>query len=237
MIESLPLYIRVFFIITSLMAVGILIYTIRLGFHRVKNNLFIPLILVWMMIQLLLAVREFYLDFQAMPPRFLYAVIPPTIFIIYFTVGKYNQYVAPLSLKMLTIIHIVRIPVEWILWLLYQHQWIPKIMTFEGYNWDVLVGISAIGMALWSFDDNQPREKILLIWNIVGLGFLVNIVTIAILSTPLPFQQLAFEQPNKAVFYFPFIWLPSVIVPIVLFSHVASIIKLVKRDKEISISS
>ena len=41
-----------------------------------------------------------------------------------------------------------------------------------------------------------------------SLALLVNIVGNAILSAPFQFPQFAFDQPNHAVLYFPFIWLP-----------------------------
>jgi hypothetical protein len=59
---------------------------------------------------------------------------------------------------------------------------------------------------------------------------LFNIVLTAILSAPLPIQQLAFEQPNIAVMYFPFVYLPGFIVPIVLFSHLVSLKKLMQAS-------
>jgi len=237
MLEELPLYIKVLFIFTSLLTIGILIYAIRLSFHRVRNNKFILLILIWMMVQLILAVRGFYLNFHIFPPRFLLAVIPPLILILYLMVFKYQEYVFPFSLRMLTLIHVIRIPVEIVLWLLYQYELLPLIMTFEGYNWDILAGLSALIMVFVGFDQQKPRKNLLLIWNICCLGFLLNIVTIAVLSAPLPFQQLAFDQPNRAVFYFPFIWLPSVVVPIVLFSHLTSIIKLIHLKKSFTPNS
>jgi hypothetical protein len=59
---------------------------------------------------------------------------------------------------------------------------------------------------------------------------LFNIVVTAILYAPLPIQQLAFEQPNIAVMYFPFVYLPGFIVPIVLFSHLVSLKKLMQAS-------
>jgi hypothetical protein len=59
---------------------------------------------------------------------------------------------------------------------------------------------------------------------------LFNIVLTAILSAPLPIQQLAFEQPNIAVLYFPFTFLPGFIVPIVLFSHLVVISKITRNN-------
>jgi len=59
---------------------------------------------------------------------------------------------------------------------------------------------------------------------------LFNIVLTAILSAPLPIQQLAFDQPSIAVMYFPFVYLPGFIVPIVLFSHLVSLKKLMQAS-------
>tara|TARA_R110002096_G_scaffold209585_1_gene396758 strand:- start:1620 stop:1829 length:210 start_codon:yes stop_codon:yes gene_type:complete len=56
-------------------------------------------------------------------------------------------------------------------------------------------------------------------------------LTIAALSAQTPFQQLAFDQPNIGVTYFPFVWIPAVIVPIILFSHLVSIRQLILRKK------
>jgi len=46
------------------------------------------------------------------------------------------------------------------------------------------------------------------------------------LSLPSPIQKFGIEQPNVAVAYAPFIWLPAIVVPIVLFSHLAALWKL-----------
>jgi hypothetical protein len=63
----------------------------------------------------------------------------------------------------------------------------------------------------------------MLAWNFICLGLLFNIVINAILSVPTPFQKFGFDQPNVAVLYFPFTWLPACVVPLVLLSHLASI--------------
>lgn len=54
----------------------------------------------------------------------------------------------------------------------------------------------------------------------MGILFLLFIVSIAILSSPLPIQQLAFDQPNIALLIFPYTFLPTCVVPIVLMSHI-----------------
>ena len=64
------------------------------------------------------------------------------------------------------------------------------------------------------------------------LGLLANIVVNALLSTPTPIQKFAFDQPNIAILNFPFSWLPTFIVPIVLFGHLASIRQLFKQNTD-----
>jgi len=63
------------------------------------------------------------------------------------------------------------------------------------------------------------------------LILLLNIVAIAILSAPSIFQQFGMEQPNLAIFQFPFVWLPSVVVPLVMFAHLVTIRRLVLASK------
>ncbi len=103
-------------------------------------------------------------------------------------------------------------------------------MTYEGTNFDILIGISAI-VVYYLYVNNKLPRKALLTWNIIGLIFLINIVVTSVISAPGPQQLIAFEQPNNAVQHFPFSLLPAVIVPIVFFSHVLSIMKLVRCNE------
>ena len=101
-------------------------------------------------------------------------------------------------------------------------------MTFEGRNFDIVSGITAPIIFYFFFVKKSWRVSLLLAWNFICLGLLLNIVVNAALSAPFAFQQFAFDQPNIAVLHFPFVWLPSFIVVIVLLSHLAAIRKLVK---------
>jgi hypothetical protein len=94
-------------------------------------------------------------------------------------------------------------------------------MTFSGYNFDIIMGISAILLLLYKLGFKRPiPQRLFFVWNIMGLCFLFNIAMIGLLSAPLPIQQLAFDQPNIAVLMFPYTLLPAFVVPIVLIAHV-----------------
>ncbi len=125
----------------------------------------------------------------------------------------------------------MRIPVEIVLFWLFQNKAIPELITFEGRNFDIIAGITAAIIAYFGFTKQTINRNILLIWNFICLGLLINIVVNALFSAPSPIQKFAFEQPNIAILNFPFCWLPTFIVPIVLFGHLASIRQLLKGKK------
>ncbi|MFD2555125.1 hypothetical protein [Sphingobacterium tabacisoli] len=128
-----------------------------------------------------------------------------------------------LSIIKITYLNIVRIPVELVLFWLFLNGAIPELMTFEGRNFDIIAGITAPIVAYFGLVKGKVNRKIILGWNFVCLGLLMNIVIHAFLSAPSPVQKIAFEQPNIAILNFPFSWLPTFIVPVVLFGHLVSI--------------
>jgi hypothetical protein len=128
-----------------------------------------------------------------------------------------------MPLKEITYLNIIRIPVELVLVMLYMHHAIPRLMTFEGRNFDIISGITAPFIAYFGVTKKRLGYPFILVWNFICLGLLLNIVVNALLSAPFPYQKFAFDQPNIAIINFPFSWLPTFIVPVVLLGHLASI--------------
>ncbi|HYE75545.1 MAG TPA: hypothetical protein VEF04_19540, partial [Blastocatellia bacterium] len=175
-----------------------------------------------------LAFTGFYLA-KTTPPRFPLAPLPTTVILLILFLAFARKGASLKSLQLLTLLSVVRVPVELVLLWLYQHGQVPQLMTFEGRNYDIISGLSAPLIAWLAFRGGRINRPVLIVWNFIALGLLINIVTNAILSLETPFQQFAFDQPNRAVLYFPFIWLPAIIVPAVFVSHVVSIWQLLKR--------
>jgi hypothetical protein len=218
---TVPLFIINLFIFTTLVT----FYWIVKQMHASKTAGI--MLAVWLIIQAILGQMGFYEINTTIPPRFVLMILPPVLFIIIlFNTKKGKSYIDGLAIEKLTVIHIIRIPVEIVLFGLFTVKLVPQIMTFEGANFDIFSGISAIIIYFFLLQKENYNRKILIVWNILCLILLFIIVGIAILSAPIPIQQLSFEQPNKGVMYFPFNWLPSFIVPVVLFSHLAALRKL-----------
>jgi hypothetical protein len=227
--ENLPTYISIVFGLTTILAVGL--------FYKATNNSKITLLilLTWLALQTFIGLSGFYKVTDTIPPRFLLLVLPPILFIIgLFATSKGRQFIDSLDIKTLTILHTVRIPVEIVLFWLFINKTVPEIMTFEGRNFDILSGLTAPIIFYFGFVRKQLDRKIILLWNFICLGLLINIVANAVLSAPFPFQKFAFDQPNIAVLYFPFNWLPSCIVPLVLLSHLATIRQLLNDGRKIN---
>lgn len=225
MIESLPGYVSIIFILTTFLTVGFILYAIRKTVSETfPAKILLFLIPFWLFFQAVLSLGGFYLKTDAFPPRFfLFGVLPAILLIILLFTFYSKSFVSLLPLKTLTLLSVVRIPVEIVLFLLFQNGQVPQLMTFEGRNFDILSGITAPIVAWLAFRNRKTNRLPLILWNIFALLLLLNIVTNAVLAIPSPIQQIAFDQPNRAVLYFPFVWLPTVVVPIVLFSHLASL--------------
>jgi len=231
--ENLPSYVSIAFVLTTFLTVGFLFYAVRQTVSdTTAAKIILALVPLWLVFQAALASSGFYLSVDAFPPRLpFFAVIPAIVLIILLFIFARKNLISWLPLKTLTLLHVIRIPVELVLLWLFQNGQVPQLMTFEGRNFDVLSGLTAPIIAWLAFRNGKTNRPLLIIWNSFALLLLINIVVNAVLSIPSPFQQLAFEQPNRAVLYFPFVWLPAVVVPIVLFSHLASFQQLFSNDK------
>ncbi|MCD9855049.1 hypothetical protein LUD75_10045 [Epilithonimonas sp. JDS] len=236
MISNLPPYILVTFGLTTIATLLLFIGIIKnssLEIIRKKSGLITVGLVVWLLLQAVLTLNNIYnTHLQSLPPKImLLGILPPILIItLLFATSKQRRFTDSLPLKNITYLNIVRIPVEIVLFWLFINKAIPELMTFEGRNYDILAGISAPVIAYLVFTKKKLSRNVLLIWNFICLGLLLNIVVNALLSAPSPLQKFAFEQPNIAILNFPFSWLPTFIVPVVLFGHLVSIRQLLRNN-------
>ncbi|MBB2952035.1 hypothetical protein [Sphingobacterium sp. JUb56] len=163
--------------------------------------------------------------FRAYPPLFIMALIGS----ILLNVAIYRKVKsARVNVTLLLIIQSLRIVIEYYLYQLYLEKLIPQIMTFKGFNFDIIIGIfSFVFLVISLFRKSILNNWIFALWNYAGIVSLISIVLIGIFSSPVPIQQFSFDQPNVAVLCFPYALLPTIIVPIALLSHI-----LLLRDRK-----
>jgi hypothetical protein len=224
--NNLPVVISILFVIITLLTVW--------QFYNAanKSKTVIVCLSVWLVLQAIIGLSGFYQVTQTFPPRFVLLIGPGLLFSILLLLTNWGRsFVDSLNIQKLTLLHTLRIPVEITLYFVCIAKLIPGLMTFEGNNYDIISGLSAPVIFYLVFVRKKLNNNALLVWNFGCLGLLINVLIIAILSAQTPFQQLAFDQPNIGVTFFPFVWLPAVVVPIVFLSHLAAIRQLILARK------
>jgi hypothetical protein len=181
-------------------------------------------ILAWMLIAAVLALSGLLNRFSATPPPIALLVISGFIGTIAVGTSSWVRRLIELPLATLIAAQAFRIFVEI---LIHESSTIglaPLQMTWEGYNSDILTGVTALALAPFA---RAVPTRLVFIWNCLGLALLIWVVGIAIVSFPTPFQLL--RPDNTWVASFPYVWLPSLLVPAALLGHIVIFRKLATK--------
>jgi hypothetical protein len=196
-----------------------LVLAVTLAIAFVLRN---PRPAIWITIWLALtgvAAARGIVDFSSTPPRMLILAVVSNAIAIY-AGTKIN---APLAA--LVALQSFRLPLELLMHRAYAEGVMPVQMSYSGLNFDIVTGVLAIVVAFFAHN-----RKLVLAWNILGTLLLINIVTIAILSTPIPLRVFHNEPANVWITHPPFVWLPCFLVPVALAGHIAIFKKLRRRQ-------
>lgn len=185
----------------------------------------------WLGLTAALSFASFFHDFSTMPPR---PMIPALVFILagilFLRSASGKAVLRSTPASWLIGFQVFRVLMEIILWLVYEHGIIPVQMTFEGRNFDILVGLTA-PITAYLLHTERIKPMAAVVWNIAGLGLLMNIVIVAALSTPSPLRVFMNEPANSFIAYFPFVWLVAFVVPVALCGHIASLLQLLRSQE------
>ncbi|MBK7298061.1 MAG: hypothetical protein IPI91_16150 [Flavobacteriales bacterium] len=198
MLPTLPIWITLLFVLITLATIICFVLALK------SRGMLIG-VLLCAGLQAALGLSGFYTDSSSIPPRvFAFGVLPTLIFIAACVLNKSGRALMDRSdLRTLTWMHVIRVPVEIVLYCLVNIALLSKYMSVHGTNFDVLSGLSAPVIAYIAFRNGSVNKRLLLVWNVLTLMLLLNVVITAAFCIPSPIQQLAFDQPNIAVLYFP----------------------------------
>jgi hypothetical protein len=172
-------------------------------------------------------------DFSLFPLNFMPVLALPLLLATWIIFSKsFTEVLENISPERLIRLQSFRFFVEVLLWLLFIDGLLPGQMSFEGRNFDVISGISAPVIA-WLVARGKISRPLLIIWNFVCLALLINIVTIAIISTPTPWRIFMNEPANTIVAVFPISWLPGLLVPLAYTLHIFSLKQLFAGKKTV----
>jgi len=175
------------------------------------------------------AVLDRYIPLPAPALVLLFSLTVLTVIITCSSVG--GRLLASVSIRAIIGLQAFRVGVELLLHRLYVEGFVPVQMTYAGRNFDVISGVTGVVLAAWLWRGRPVPRGLVLVWNTLGLALLVNIVAVAILSTPVSFRRFTEGPPNILPSTFPWGWLPSFLVQVAWGSHLVVFRQLWRRVK------
>ena len=218
------------FLLFTAICLLIVVWGLLRGGLPIKN--FLLILGGWSVVLILLSTTGFLSNFSTFPPRMVIVLVIPLAAILWFTFsGKSDIYLKRIPAAWIVHMQSFRVVVELFLWWTFLSQLIPEQMTFEGRNFDILVGLTSPLVAAMWLRPSAIKPVPVIIWNILGLLLLFNIVVIAVLSMPTPMRYFTNDPANTLVATFPWVLLPGILVALALGLHLLSIKQMLMRLK------
>ena len=220
-------------IATSILVFGLFAFaSLKASANEQEQKQAVKIILayvVWMIFVSGLGFSGILGDFSSMPPKMMIFFVINLFTSIAFAFSSVGtQIIKNIPIAAIIGFQSMRILVEIGIWRANKEGLAPIQMTFEGYNFDIITGI--LSLVLIPILLKNPSKKIVALWSVVGVGLLVTILTIAILSLPLPIRVFLNEPANVWVTRMPYILLPGVLVHLAIVGHILVIRWLVAKN-------
>jgi hypothetical protein len=150
-----------------------------------------------------------------------FLLVPVVLFVVAFLVRHpgVQKFAQSVPVSLLIGLQVFRVAVELALYTLCRLHLVPRLMTFEGGDYDILIGLTA-PLVAWLYAHGKIDATTVRIWSLVGIAMLANIVVRALLTFSGPLHFLKAEVPNTAIGLFPFTYLPGFLAPLALCLHV-----------------
>ena len=202
--------------------------------HAQQEKIFIltaAALLIWMTLLGILANLQL-LATPGLPPKPMFTVIFGLLVIYLFSFTENGkQLLRATPLHWLVFFQAFRIGVELWFWYAYQVNVLPKIMTFEGANFDIIAGVLALVAGMLMLKDTRRSRIVAYVFNIAGILILLNTLRAAALSMPSSIQRYPFDERLLLLGQPFFIYLPGVLVVMALGLHILSLRQLVLQKK------
>jgi hypothetical protein len=179
---------------------------------------------LWLLYVGLLSALGYMRDPALRPPGIVWVVGPAFLFIgvVVAWSNAGARVAAALPLWLMLGFESFRIGVELLIHRLYQDGLVPKLLTYDGGNLDLFVGLSA-PLVAWLATTGRPGLRLALGWNVLGLLSLANAAVRAVLTAPGPLQLIGTDVPDLAMGMFPYAFIPGFFAPLAVALHVLAI--------------
>jgi hypothetical protein len=177
----------------------------------------------WLVLAVVLAATGFFVTGSSEAPRIAWALVPLALGIALLAASPgFRRTIDAVPPDRLVGVQLYRVLggvflVGWALGIF------PAVFALPAGLGDVLIGVTAPRVAKNLRNGHPASRRLAILWNVLGLADLVVAVTLGVLSAPGPFQRFALDRPNVAISEFPFVIVPTVLVPLSVLLHVFSL--------------
>jgi hypothetical protein len=185
----------------------------------------------WMIVLHVLARQQVFAA-EGLPPRPMFTVLLGLIIILLLSFTPTAKTILRVTpLHWLVFFQGFRIGVELWFWYAYKSGVLPRLMTFEGANLDIISGLLALVVGFLILKQPRIARVLTTIFNIAGILILLNTLRAAALSMPSPIQRYPFDERLLLLGQPYFIYLPGILVVFALGLHILSLRQLSLQKK------
>lgn len=121
--------------------------------------------------------------------------------------------------------------------ILYGQKLLPEIFALPAGIGDVMVGFTALLVAVIYANGGSSRGWLVAAWNVFGITDFVIAVTLGFLTAPGPFQKFSFAEPNTLIAAYPLVMIPIFAIPLSVLLHIGSLTKLTWGEERRALES
>ena len=219
----------------------IMLFIIIFGFYRALKSKEIPndrrnrgtillaLILAGWILYLTLIDYTQVLQNFSLPPRFPLFIFIPFLLITFAFIIRFENHsiLKAFPLRWPIYYQTFRIFVELLLLYTFRAEIIPMQATFEGLNYDILMGISAPLVAIFIYQKSGVKKRLATVWNVLGIAMILFVAFIIMTSIYVPGVWGSDVPLVSGKFAsMPYLLLPAFLAPSGIFMHVVALMQL-----------
>lgn len=196
-----------------------------------KKMLLVLFLILWQIYILALGQTDILNSFE-LPPRFVILLIFPAFLFtgVFIYKNRNNSWLRHIPKSWLIYMQVFRVIVETLFVFSVAQGILHPNVTIEGYNYDMILGISAPIVAFLAFGKRIISDKMVITWNYLGLLVLAGVIFVFLTTTFFPgFYGSTSDLMPLEFTYYPYTLVAGFLMPVAVFFHVLSIVQLKKK--------
>lgn len=192
-----------------------------------KKVLLIASLAGWHLYILILASTEVMLDLSFPPKFFLFTILPAFLFTgIFIYKNRNNSWIQNIPSHWLFFYQTFRIGIETIFIFTVAKGILQPNVTIEGYNFDLIYAFTVLLIGSLTYKNIKKYKRLIVWWNYLGLAVIA--VIIFLFQSTIYFPEIYGNiEPFPVEFLkYPYVLVPSFLMPSAVFIHILSIVQL-----------